>query len=126
MISKTELGKTIRRYFIECENKLKSILIRDSSKETRRTLTDVIKDSGENERQRGHAYSNYTKLIYKKLGIDFTKQSNFRDTLSAEQLKAIENLEKLAEAYIRMGYDYYSLKNVLPECILEKSELEAK
>lgn len=31
----------------------------------RRSLTDAIRDSGENERMHGHAYTAYTNLIYK-------------------------------------------------------------
>ena len=120
MVEKNEKGRQIRKYLIDVENKYKQQLLRDSSKLTRRTLTDIIKDSGENERMRGHAYSNYTKLIYQKLGIEYTKQKNFRDNLTAEQLKAVESLEKLAEAYLRLGYDYSQIKSAIPEFILKK------
>jgi phage anti-repressor protein len=122
MVEKTEKGRMVRKYLIEVENKYKQQLLRDSTKETRRGLTDIIQDSGENERMHGHGFSTYTKLIYKKLGIEYTKQDNFRDSLAPEQLKAVKTLEHLAEGYLRLGYDYSQIKNVLPECITKKQE----
>ena len=114
MVEKTEKGRMIRKYLIDVENKYKNQLLRDSSKATRRVLTDIIQDSGENERMHGHAFSTYTKLIYKKLGIEYTKQDNFRSSLLPDQLKAVETLEHIAEGYLRLGFDYSQIKNVLP------------
>ena len=124
MVEKNEKGKQARQYFIEVENRYKQQLLRDSSKLTRRGLTDIIQDSGENEKQHGFAYSNYTKLIYKKLGIEYTKEKNFRDSLNEKQLKAIESLENLAKSYIELGYDYSQIKQVLPEIITNKEKKE--
>jgi len=101
-------------------------LARDASKLTRRGFTDLIQDSGEQERMHGHAYSTYTKLIYKNLGIEYTKEKNFRDTLTPEQLKAVETLEHIAEGYLRLGYDYNQIKSALPKIIIDKqAEIEA-
>lgn len=122
LVEKTDKGKQIRKYFIEIENKYKNELLRDSSKLTRRGFTDLIKDSGEDERMHGHGFSTYTKLIYKKLGIEYIKQNNFRDTLTPELLKSVQSLEKIAEAYLRLGYDYNEIKNALPECITIKEK----
>jgi phage anti-repressor protein len=119
IIDKSDIGMKVRDYYINIENKYRQQLLRDSTKITRRELTDIIKDSGENDRMHGHAYFNYTMLIYRKLGIEYTKTKNFRDTLTPEQLKAVENLEKLAETYIKMGYDYSQIKNTLPNIILD-------
>jgi phage anti-repressor protein len=125
VVEKTAKGQEIRRYLIEVENKYRAQIERDSSKLTRRTLTDIIEDSGEAERTHGHAYSLYTKMIYKKLGIEYVKMNNFRDTLNPEQLKLVEAMEKLAEGYLRLGYDYSTIKQALPDCILQKQkELE--
>lgn len=117
IIDKSDIGMKVRDYYIDIENKYRQQLLRDSTKITRRELTDIIRDSGENERMHGFAYSSYTKLIYKKLGIEYVKTKNFRDSLTPEQLKAIESYEKLAEAYIRLGYDYMQIKDVLPDMI---------
>jgi len=120
MVEKTEKGRQIRKYLIEVENTFRNQLLRDSTKITRRTLTDVILDSGENGRMHGHAYSNYTLMVYKKLGIKYVKMDNFRDTLTPEQLKAVEALEKLAEGYLRLGFDYNKIKDAMPEMIVSK------
>jgi phage anti-repressor protein len=126
MVEKTDKGREIRRYLIEVENRFRKQILRDASKLTRRGFTDLIQDSGEQERMHGHAYSTYTKLIYKNLGIEYTKDKNFRDTLSPEQLKAVETLEHIAEGYLRLGYDYSQIKSALPKVILDKqAELEA-
>lgn len=126
IVEKTEKGREIRKYLIEVESKYRQQIERDSSKITRRGLTDLIQDTGENERMHGHGFSTYTKLIYKKLGIEFTKEKNFRDSLSVEQLKAVEALEKMAEGYLRLGYDYSQIKQALPEFIIQKQkEIEA-
>jgi phage anti-repressor protein len=125
MVDRSEKGRKVRDYYIEVDEKYRSQLLRDSTKLTRRGLTDLISDSGEAERTHGHAYSLYTKLIYKKLGIEYIKVKNFRDTLSPEQLKAVEALENIAQSYLKMGYDYSTIKQALPDCILQKQrELE--
>lgn len=125
IVEKTSKGQEIRRYLIEVENKYREQLIRNSRIETRKTFTEELKESEENERMHGHAYSTYTKLIYKKLGIEYVKQKNFRDTLSAEQQKAVETLEHLAQGYIKLGYEYSQIKQALPDVILNKQkELE--
>lgn len=119
LVSKTKIGKKTRLYFIDCEEILKKQLIRDSTKITRRDLTDRIKDSGENERMHGHAYSNYTKLIYKKLGIEHIKTKNFRDTLTPKQLQAVEGMEKMIEGYLKLGFNYLQIKEHLPDIITD-------
>jgi len=122
MVEKTPKGKEVRKYLIEVENKYRQQLLRDSSKLTRRSLTDLIQDTGENERMHGYGFSSYTKMIYKKLGIEYTKQKDFRETLSVEQLKAVEALERMADGYLRLGYDYSQIKEALPDFLIRKQE----
>lgn len=120
IVEKTEKGREIRKYLIAVESAYRKQIERDSSKLTRRGFTDLIQDSGEQERMHGHAYSTYTKMIYKQLGIEYTKEKNFRDTLSPEQLKAVETLEHIAEGYLRLGYTYSQIKDALPSIIVDK------
>lgn len=90
MSTHSERGEQARIYFLMCEKALvriakehqKFLVERAKSIAMRRTLTDVILESGENERMKGHGYSVYTDLVYKavfgmnskqlreKLGID--------------------------------------------------------
>ena len=91
----------------------------------RRTLTDVILESGENERMKGHGYSVYTDLVYKavfgmntkqlreKFGID--KKDNIRDYLSVEELVKVSKMEKLASSLLDVGFDYGQVKDFLVE-----------
>jgi phage anti-repressor protein len=124
IVEKTDKGREVRHYLINIEKKYREQIERDSSKVTRRGFTDLIRDTGENERMHGFAYPTYTKMIYKKLGITFTKEKNFRDSLDSETLKAIETLEHLAEGYLRLGYDYNSIKEAIPEIILSKDKMK--
>ena len=57
MVAKTDKGKEARLYFIGCEEILKrNYAQRAIAKETRKTLTDSIDESGEQERMHGHGY----------------------------------------------------------------------
>ena len=114
MVSKTKKGKQARRYFIKCEEVAKKIYAetltaRIRGKEARRTLTDEIRDTGENERMHGHGYATYTRLAYKFTGI----QKGDRDKLSPEDLDRLENVELLMKGYLKAGQDYQQIKDAL-------------
>lgn len=83
---------------------------RMAGKEIRKTLTDQIKDSSENERMHGHAYSTYTRLVYKSLGI--TTETS-RDAMSAETLESLAVRENLVQALLAEGRTYHEVKAVL-------------
>lgn len=76
----------------------------------RKNLTDEIKESGENERMHGHAYSTYTRLVYKSLGI--TTETS-RDAMSAETLEKLAMRENLVQALLAEGREYHEVKAVL-------------
>jgi prophage antirepressor-like protein len=76
----------------------------------RKNLTDEIKESGENERMHGHAYSAYTRLVYKSLGI--TTETS-RDAMSAETLEKLAMRENLVQALLAEGRTYHEVKAVL-------------
>lgn len=89
----------------------------------RQALTNAIKESGENERMHGHAYSTYTDLIYKvvlgksakqlreELGIG--KQDNLRDSLSSEELAKVKSVEMVVSGLVDCGWGYDDIKNFI-------------
>lgn len=89
---------------------------REIGKMVRRTLTDALKDSGENERMHGFAYSTYTNKIYKALFGMNAKQirkylkidakANIREHISEIAIKRISALEKIAQHLVEMGCQY--------------------
>ena len=96
-------------------------MIRQVGIEVRKSMTDAIKESGENKRMKGFAYSTYTNMIYKLvLGMTAKKykeqhniEGNLRDSLSSEQLKLIESLEGLAKHNLNLGLEYKEIKEVI-------------
>ena len=114
MIEKTDIGKKVRKYFIKCESSIrKTEAIRLAGIEMRKTLTDRIDESGENDRMHGHGYSNYTKLTYKLCGVEYKKQDNFRDTLTPAELKRVEDVEAMIKVFLNMDKEYQEIKDVL-------------
>ena len=85
-------------------------MYRMEGKLIRRTLTDAIQKSGENDRMHGHAYSTYSRLINKSLGLPSKVD---RSTLDAETLEHIANRENTVQALIREGQQYQDIKAVI-------------
>lgn len=83
---------------------------RNEGKLIRRTLTDSIKDSSENERMHGHGFSTYTKLVYKSLGINY---KDGRDSLTVDQLNSISRRENLVKSLLDEKLEYSDIKDVL-------------
>ena len=89
---------------------------REVGKIVRRSFTDVLKDSGENERMHGFAYSTYTNKIYKALFgmnakqireyLQLDKKANIREHISTIAIKRISALEKIAQHLVDMGCNY--------------------
>lgn len=92
--------------------------------EVRKTLTDRIDDSGENNRMHGYGYSNYTMLAYKLCDIEYIKQENFRDTLNADQLDRVKNVEDMIKILLTMNKEYKEIKDVLGPIFNTKKEIE--
>lgn len=127
MVEKTEKSMDYRNYLISLEKSVnKQELLRQVGIETRKTMTDKIQESGINEKMHGFGYSNFTKLVYKKCGIEYAKTEKFRDTLNAEQLKVVEQYEKIIGTYIEMGFNYTEIKNQLPDFVKSITDLEVK
>lgn len=89
----------------------------------RHIVTDMIKQSQENERMHGHAYSTYTDMIYrclfgksaKQLREEFGigKTDNLRDCFAKEELQAIGSKEMLVSSLIDCGWGYEQIKGFL-------------
>jgi len=122
MVEKTIVGKKARKYFIKCEKRLRKFEVqRLAGVEVRKTLTDKVDESGENDRMHGKGFSNYTRLAYNLCGMQseykfFKKKNpkgNFRDVLNEEQLKNVETVEKMISSLLELGKEYGEIKNVL-------------
>lgn len=89
----------------------------------RRSLTDAIRDSGENERFHGHAFAAYTNLIYKAVtGRSAAKirkdaglpmGADVVPLLSADTLALVTRRENQVAALIDCGMRYDAIKAVL-------------
>ncbi len=76
----------------------------------RRSLTDTLKDTGENERMHGHSYSTYSVLINKSLGLP--NKVN-RDELEPEMLEKIARREDTVRSLVAEGKQYTEIKSFI-------------
>lgn len=123
-----EKAMQFKMAYIKQVNAMEKALIgkvkeREKGIAVRQALTNAIKESGENERMHGHAYSTYTDLIYKvvlgksakqlreELGIG--KQDNLRDSLSAEELAKVKSVEMVVSGLVDCGWGYDDIKNFI-------------
>jgi len=130
MVAPTKQGSIARKYFLKCEdivinNIAQKQAIRIIGKETRKTLTNAIEESGENERMHGKGYSNFTRLVYSLTGLSedykeykkIVKQvgdkGDYRETLTPEQLKRVELAESLIKPMLSMEKEYNEIKATL-------------
>ena len=65
--------------------------LRAAGKPIRRSLTDALRDSGEVERMKGHAYGTYTNLAF-KLATGKTARQLRRERGAAQDAKAVDIL----------------------------------
>ena len=129
MVENNEKGKQARRYFIDCEKKLKELdketieqkAERLYSKRVRLSLADAINETGLNEKMHGWGFKNITDLVYKTvLGCNCKKYKeihnigyNLRDGLSANQLKMIAHLEGVVKSLVMSALNYEEIKQLI-------------
>lgn len=122
MIENNDTGKKARRYFIEIEKQFRiSEAVRMAGIETRKTLTEKIEESGENDRMHGHAYSTYTKLVYSVCGLSeeyrswkkYENEGAFRDWLKPDDLKRVELAESLIKPMLELDKQYAEIKETI-------------
>nr|DAH34866.1 MAG TPA: regulatory protein [Bacteriophage sp.] len=123
-----EKAMQFKEAYIKQFNAMEKALIgkvkeREKGIAVRQALTNAIKESGENERMHGHAYSTYTDLIYKVvLGksakqlreeLEIGKQDNLRDSLSTEELAKVKSVEMVVSGLVDCGWGYDDIKNFI-------------
>ena len=97
--------------------------LRTEGKPIRRSLTDALRDSGENERMHGHAYAAYTNLAYKlatgKSARQLRKERGAErkavaaDVLTSEELESYQKQEYAIVALLDVGLDYPRIQAAL-------------
>jgi phage anti-repressor protein len=144
MMSGTQKGKDIRKFFIEAEKELREIKaqppktrskewkkIRQDGKEVRRSLTDTVQKFIEYAKKQGSTnadryYSNITVTTYKALKlISSVKEidEKFRDTLNQIHLQFLGTAENLVleimENEMLKGTFYKEIFQIAKEKVLE-------
>lgn len=99
------------------------LIEREKGIAVRQALTKALQQSTENERMHGHAYSNYTNCIYmalfgknaSQLRKDFGigSKDNPRDCFSAEELAAVQSMERLVSGLVDCGWEYSAIKEFI-------------
>ena len=119
MLQRSEIGRTIRQYFIEAEKRFREKLTleykqaRQKSIETRKTFTDTLKSHGYNKQ---YEYINTTRAMKKPFGITAKKSD-----MTEAELKKVTAAEYVAEAMLADEQGYHAVN---PVCI-EASEAVA-
>lgn len=110
--------------FNQMEELLKGKLIeREKGIVVRQAFTKALKESGENERTHGHAYSLYTDLIYKAVfgkntkqlreEYGIAKQDNLRDFFAQEELAKVKSVEMVVSGLVDCGWGYDDVKDFI-------------
>ena len=114
--------ESLVREFFEMRQQLeKNEVIRLSGVQARKSLTESVQDSGENERMHGHGYSTYTKMIYEITGLrdeyqSFHKENpkgNFRISITPDELDRVRLAESLIKPLIELEKQYSEIKDTL-------------
>ena len=123
-----EKAMKFKEGYIRQFNAMEKVLLgkireRDKGIAVRQALTNALKESQENERMHGHAYSTYTDMVYRTLFGRTAKQlreenglstkDNLRDFLTEEELKAVQSKEMLVSGLIDCGWGYSQIRDFL-------------
>lgn len=123
-----EKAMKFKEGYIRQFNAMEKVLLgkireRDKGIAVRQALTNALKESQENERMHGHAYSTYTDMVYRTLFGKTAKQlrkekgistkDNLRDFLTEEELKAVQSKEMLVSGLVDCGWGYSQIRDFL-------------
>lgn len=113
----------VRDFYAMREELTRRAVMREADKPTQHTLTDAIRDSGEDVRMHGQAYNTYLNLVYKAaLGVSATqirlqrnapKKAHAVDFLTSEELALVTREKQHAIALLDMGFCYDEVKRLL-------------
>lgn len=81
----------VRQFYAMRDELARRRELRAAGKPIRRSLTDALRDSGEVERMKGHAYGTYTNLAY-KLATGKTARQLRRERAAAKDAQAVDIL----------------------------------
>ncbi len=112
------------KQFNAMEELLKGKLIeREKGIVIRQAFTRALKESGENDRMHGHAYSTYTDLVYmvifgksaKQLREEYGigKRDDLRDLFSQEELAKVKSVEMIVSGLVDCGWGYNEVKELV-------------
>lgn len=136
-----EKAMRFKESYIRQFNAMEKVLIgklreREKGIAVRQALTNALKESQENERMHGFAYSTYTDMIYKMIfgksakqlreENGLSKKDNLRDCFDADDLKKIQSKEMLVSGLIDCGWGYGEIKNFITKSqqpIFKESEV---
>lgn len=119
-----EFKKNLVREFFAMRKELeKRKEIHAEGKPIRRSLTDALRDSGEEARMHGHAYGNYTDLFYKAAVGKNAKQlrsergapdkATALDFLTSKEMSVYKKKEAAATVLLDAGLRYHEIKSIL-------------
>lgn len=126
MLERNDMGKMIRRYFIEAEKRYQELKItRARSKAERRLFTDILKEVLPESPNKKWAYKLYTDLVYKHVTgynakqlrelHDKPKEFNVRELLTPQQLREVMRYESIIQGLLELGQDYEGVKAILDD-----------
>lgn len=124
MLERNNMGKMIRRYFIEAEKRYRELKItRARSKAERRLFTDILKEVLPESPNKKWAYKQYTDLVYKHVTGYNAKQLremhdkpqnfNVRELLTPQQLREVMRYESIIQGLLELGQGYEGVKAIL-------------
>lgn len=124
MLERNDMGKMVRRYFIEAEKRYRELkIIRARSKAERRLFTDILKEVLPESPNKKWAYKQYTDLVYKHVTgysakqlrelNDKPKDFNVRELLTPQQLREVMKYESIIQGLLQLGQDYHGVKAIL-------------
>ena len=130
----------VRQFYAMREELQKRREIRQAGKPVRRSLTDALRDSGENERLHGQGYSLYTNMLYRSVtgqnarqlqqargafaterhrsnvpptSIKILPPPQAADLLTAHELERYKKCEAVVAALLDAGMDYDGIRQIV-------------